>query len=502
MSLTKVTNAMIANAPIDVENFGAVGDGTTDDSAAIQSAVNSITSQGIINLDAGKTYKIVTTISIGSKNIEFAGPSSIVLGANVSAFTVAGGVLQIHDVAFTTGTSATGIIASATTPSRGIFLRNTSTGLRSGFSGYWNESLFDGNDLYCLPASSAGGYLIHIPGSNNRVVNNRLRGGRHHVYISGGPYVSTDPTAQNIVQGNICVGAGFGAIACYAKNDQGGVYNNHIINNTIISTISGHPIDVNTYAVNNTVSNNHISVIPDGYAGIHVEGAANLTAGTNRPHQNVISGNTIFFGDSGYSLATHGIQLLNAYDNIVNSNSIYCTYFSAYVFGISLDSQSTPKDSGNQVTGNSLANCQINNATIDGTLIAGNSIAPNSSQTTSIFIDVTGTAQVSGNVLGAGVSYTTFTDGATTPTVAKNNYFFTANTSATSITYFSSPYPGQEVTIVFKDSNTTLIDVTGGSGRFRLQGAANHTYATNDVATFVYSVAGDVWYEASRSHNS
>lgn len=502
MSLTKVTNSMILNAPIDIDNWGAVGNGSTDDSAAFQSAVDSIASEGVINLAFGKTYKISTTVSIGAKNVTFAGPSNVILGANVAAFTVAGGVLQIREIDFTTATSATGSIASATTPSKGLFQNNTASELKSGFGGYWNESLFDNNDLYCLPATTLGGYLIHIPGSNNRVVNNRLRGGRHHVYVSGGPYVPTDPTAQNIVQGNICIGAGFGAIACYAKNDQGGVYNNHIINNTIIGTLSGHPIDVNTYAVNNTISNNHISVVPNGYAGIHVEGAANLTANVNRPHQNVISGNTVCFGDSTYSSSTFGIMLLNAYDNIVNSNSIVVTYYTAYVLGIHLDSQSTPIDSGNQVTGNSLYSCRINNATMNGTLIAGNSIVPNSSQATTIFVDLTGTAQVTGNALGAGIAATVFTDGATTPSVAKNILFNTGNTGATSITYFSSAYNGQQVTVLFKDSNTTLIDVTGGSGRFRLQGAANHTYATNDVATFVYSTSGDVWYEVSRSHNS
>jgi polygalacturonase len=40
MALTKAHNRMIAGASVDVRDFGAVADGTTDDSAAIQAAID------------------------------------------------------------------------------------------------------------------------------------------------------------------------------------------------------------------------------------------------------------------------------------------------------------------------------------------------------------------------------------------------------------------------------------------------------------------------------
>lgn len=46
MSLTKVSYAMIDGAPVNIKDFGAVGDGTTDDTAAIVAAYNSIASTG------------------------------------------------------------------------------------------------------------------------------------------------------------------------------------------------------------------------------------------------------------------------------------------------------------------------------------------------------------------------------------------------------------------------------------------------------------------------
>lgn len=46
MSLTKAHNRMIAGASVNVLDFGAVGDGSTDDSAAFQAAATSLGNTG------------------------------------------------------------------------------------------------------------------------------------------------------------------------------------------------------------------------------------------------------------------------------------------------------------------------------------------------------------------------------------------------------------------------------------------------------------------------
>lgn len=59
MSLTKATYSMINAAPINVADYGAVGDGATDDTVAVQTAFNAVAaSGGTVVFEPGKIYMI------------------------------------------------------------------------------------------------------------------------------------------------------------------------------------------------------------------------------------------------------------------------------------------------------------------------------------------------------------------------------------------------------------------------------------------------------------
>ena len=65
MSLTKVTYSMIESAPVSVDDFGAVGDNTTDDGPAIQLAVTyANTYGGKVVFSPFKTYYVATEVII------------------------------------------------------------------------------------------------------------------------------------------------------------------------------------------------------------------------------------------------------------------------------------------------------------------------------------------------------------------------------------------------------------------------------------------------------
>lgn len=62
MALTKATYSMIEDAPINVQDFGAVGNGTTDDTAAFLAALAAVPSGGEIYLPPNATYLISQTL--------------------------------------------------------------------------------------------------------------------------------------------------------------------------------------------------------------------------------------------------------------------------------------------------------------------------------------------------------------------------------------------------------------------------------------------------------
>lgn len=59
---------MIEGAPLNVLDFGAVGDGSTNDAAAIQAAVNALPSGGVLEFPSGRIFVVGTPITFSGKS--------------------------------------------------------------------------------------------------------------------------------------------------------------------------------------------------------------------------------------------------------------------------------------------------------------------------------------------------------------------------------------------------------------------------------------------------
>jgi hypothetical protein len=99
MSLTKATFSMIEGAPVNVLDFGAVGDGITDDTASIQAALDGQGSiyipDGVYKITADLTIKRDTLVQFGQKAYFKAGANNITFFKSTSVASAY--FTQIHN---------------------------------------------------------------------------------------------------------------------------------------------------------------------------------------------------------------------------------------------------------------------------------------------------------------------------------------------------------------------------------------------------------------------
>lgn len=326
MALTKATYSMIEGAVVNVLDYGAVGDGTTDDTAAITAALATGAS---VYFPEG-TYKTGSqTISTAGQTLFGDGVKSIILAktAGTNLFVVEEDYVTIRDlrmngVEVASGNSSFAVFTAAAAPAQFLSVLNVLFSGASAATGFNNAIKFDtGCDYGAVSGCkidrlwgnvSGSGYGVLNAANNVSICDNALIAssgrGRHGVYISSG-------ASDNEIRGNFLVAFDLEGITQNSQGAQAPCARNKYLSNSLVNcAASNNPTSgsIGIYGHSNgaVISDNTIS--GSGQLGIAVDGT-NVTDCANT----IISDNYVAFS------ATTGIRLLSAIACSVTGNTVY-----------------------------------------------------------------------------------------------------------------------------------------------------------------------------------
>jgi len=200
MSLTKVSYSMIDSAPVSVLDFGAVGDGSTDDGPAVQLAINAVASagRGTIVFPPGKSYFLDTQINVCDNLVVMGYGARIIAGrswAHIDAplfknFTASqmsispGTITATENVSFYglefNGQDTGGASGVPNVDMHGLFIcMGNRTDVNSGVNGFTVQ------DCYLHDFDGAG--ILTYGGQNINISDNRFVNFFPHNVLSIGP---------------------------------------------------------------------------------------------------------------------------------------------------------------------------------------------------------------------------------------------------------------------------------------------------------------------------
>jgi|APSaa5957512535_1039671.scaffolds.fasta_scaffold09697_4 hypothetical protein len=308
MALTKAHNRMIADSPVNIKDFGAVGDGTTDDTAAIQSAIDSLTTGSSLYIPQGE-YKLTNHISI--ENL-----TNVVIDGE--------GVLLTEDIPIVspkknkiTVSGCTGVVV------RGITIEGniTTTDIAAGDDVaqiLFSQDCEDCHLTYCTIRPVAGGQLCHGVGfySNNGSIN--------HCTISDGAEFGIILIRDRDLEGSLeCSN---NTVTAFNKNFEPAYHtsNIYIHHNTSINPDDAHftvwAKDTATSTINDiTIENNKCIGGGNGLWLKLGEGVNNTAASI----YNVIFSNNTFNGLSNSLISISNPSNGDIYNIDVKNNKVY-----------------------------------------------------------------------------------------------------------------------------------------------------------------------------------
>ena len=436
-------------------DYGATGDGVTDDTTALQSALTSLSGGGCLYLPAGSyivsdVLRVPAEVSIIGDGKEASSSIKMADGANLdvvlahsnwysnNAFSQRGSLWFNFSINGNRDNQASGsghgIIA---TPFYHHIADVTVTNTR-------------GNGIY-FPDTTRNGTTITGTGVENKVINCRIRG----CDLSGIRVDDNGAWTDGMILNNDisdCGVFGIGAIRAAGWRICG--------NRTYQTSKTAIRADKASWT---QISGNLI----DSYGGSADVGTycaieLNSYLGFSGAQGTIISDNVIFNDTNNGSNSYDGIKVITGTGNSNSHVSI----------------------TGNIIRGNGTERAirlQGDNSELE-VIVADNLI-----KNVGSYLSKSGDVTVYGKNTPATV--TSIADGDATPSVLSTSLFSTSNTSPTTITNFNDGFIGQEITLIIGDSNTT-IDFSGSN--LKGNGGIDWSPSSDDFMTCTFN--GTNWY--------
>lgn len=344
-AVTRTAQAKMRDT-VSVKDFGAVGDGVTDDTAAIQATITAVGINGGCVYFPKGTYKITSQLVIYDSNIRLVGDGfkNTTITASSASFnmlrtTNGKSFISISDLSFlggatTNATAQYGIIGGTTSTDEtsnvlieNCRFSNSNNGIVVCSGKYWKVINCYFDTLIGNISGTGYGILSAESSAYGLFTNNHFTGtagnGRHAVYMSVG-------CSYSIASNNIVKDFDQSAFACYATNAQAGTVENIISGNVItgggtVATQESAAIYLGGKTSNCLISNNTIL----NFANI---GIIVVDLGYGLTLNNMIKGNLIT-SCSLWGIAVRGGTTTSVSSNYVNgcSTSSSGTYAGIYI---------------------------------------------------------------------------------------------------------------------------------------------------------------------------
>lgn len=266
MALTKVSYSMITSAPISVLDYGAVGDGVTNDGPAVQAAINAVaaTGRGTIVFPPGRSYFINTQLNVCNNLVIMGYGARIIAGrtwAHIDAplfknFTAAktsispGTITATANVSFYglefDGQDTGGATGVPNANMHGIFIcMGNRTDVNSGVNGFTVQ------DCYLHDFDGAG--VLTYAGQNINISDNRFVNFYTNTALSIGSGLSLTDVDGFVVDANVFdhTGANWSWHGMTVLDFNGQSKNGAVTNNVIRNMNNGDGISCEGNSLNN-----------------------------------------------------------------------------------------------------------------------------------------------------------------------------------------------------------------------------------------------------------